>query len=385
MTTAKKRSPVKARYARSIKGIKQAILSRELPTDREIDISMPYRRSTFTLKGYVTLDWDLKSNIRKLIKGITKYAEDNTRKRPFNILMMAEPGSGKSYFIKCLASEMDKENVSAVTFNMAILRNIEDLIQPLESVRNLKVVDRLPLLFLDEFDSAESNFSFLLPLLWDGDLHLGNADLKLGKLVVVLAGSNPAIQSVMDESKSMHKKPPTGPPKLADLLSRINGGVFEIPGFDIITKNRDSRVEKICLAISLLQNRFGQDLELVPWSLLRFVASGRFRYGVRSIAHLIELIPGNPRISIKLLPKDINLPLDSKKNLANSSLAYHLIAADEGDESAYRDSDDIEEMEDAEEDETGDENVDSIVELWSEIRSCRTLVRIQPEKEEEDY
>ena len=42
-------------------------------------------------------------------------------------------------------------------------------------------------------------------------------------------------------------------------------------------------------------------------------------------------------------------------------------------------------MEDAEEDETGDENVDSIVELWNEIRSCRTLVRIQPEKEEEDY
>jgi hypothetical protein len=51
---------------------------------------------------------------------------------------------------------------------MASLHSIDDLTQPLDEIRNLKVVDRLPILFLDEFDSNPANFPMLLPLMWDG-------------------------------------------------------------------------------------------------------------------------------------------------------------------------------------------------------------------------
>ena len=299
--------------------------------------------------------------------------------------MMAEPGSGKSYFINCLASHMGKENVSAVTYNMATLTNIEDLIQPLENVRNLKVVDKLPLLFLDEFDSTVENYSLLLPLLWDGELHLGRANLKLGKIVIILAGSDSSLQRVMNDAKIMNKTKIEGPKKLPDLLSRINGGVFRIPSLDIITKNRDSRVEKICLAIALLQKRFGPELELAPWSLLNFVANLGFRYGVRSIAHLIEAISCDYKIDVTLSPEKVKLPLGTARELRNSSLAYHLIFSAEFNDTSHIDIDKDEKLKKDDKEQSVKDNANSIIDYWKKIKNCKTLIRIQEKKDQDDY
>ena len=79
-------------------------------------------------------------------------------------------------------------DAASVDYNMANLQSIEDLSQPLDAIRNLKVIDKLPILFLDEFDSDKRNYSLLLPLLWDGELHIGHSNLMLGKLVIILAG-----------------------------------------------------------------------------------------------------------------------------------------------------------------------------------------------------
>ena len=246
---------------------------------------------------------------------------------------------------------MNYKGISAVNFNMATLQYISDLAQPLETVRNIKVVDRLPLLFLDEFDSLE-NFSHLLPLMWDGELHIGHGNLKLGKVVIVLAANNPDIKKTMKEAKNMQKEAvPNDNTKIADLLSRINGGIFEIPDLDLAHNDRDRRVDKVCLTIALLQQKFGPDLKMAPWSLLRFIALSKFRYGVRSIAHLIDLIPNidGDRIlndGLKLLP------LKSERELKNSSLAYHLIAESEP---------------------------DMIVDMWNDISKCKAYVRFYSE------
>src|SRR5436853_4340210 len=78
--------------------------------------------------------------------------------------------------------------------------------------------------------------------------------------------------------------------KLVDLLSRINGGIINIPDLDLRSEHRDRRVDKVCIAVGLSKARFGDDLSEMPRSLLRFIAHTTFRYGVRSIAHLIDLI-----------------------------------------------------------------------------------------------
>jgi hypothetical protein len=323
----RKRGTLKDVYETARSAIASAILSEKPPT-KEVDLSKRYLLSTRLLGDYVTLDWKHCQDILKILRTIRDYAEDRTRRRPLNIIMRAEPGSGKSHLVQCIAGKLDSQHASAVNFNMASLQSIEDLVQPLDAVRNLKVIDSLPILFLDEFDSDSGKYPLLLPLMWDGELHIGHRDLKLGKLVIVLAGSGQKIETTMKTAKGMQPTPPVEDSKLVDLLSRINGGELEIPPLDVVDKSRDNRIDKACLTISLLQRRFGNSLSLIPWCLLRFVVKSKFRYGVRSIAHLIDLVSPPDDGSDSLLLKHVALPLNSVEQLRESSLAYHVFSED---------------------------------------------------------
>ena len=120
------------------------------------------------------------------------------------------------------------------------------------------------------------------------------------------------------------------PTKIVDLMSRINGGLFEIPDLDFQKNNRDRRVDKICLTISLMQRRFGDKLCLVPWALLKFIGESKFRYGVRSIAQLIDLIPNSDKITDRITMDELNLPFTSSVVLKKSSIAYHILPTEFG-------------------------------------------------------
>lgn len=269
------------------------------------------------LSGYATLDEPHRIQIQHLITNISGYLRDTTRQWPFSALMLAAPGAGKSHFIKQLAAKMRADRVQAVTFNMATMQSTDDLATPVDELRNLKVNDRFPLLFLDEFDSDPARYAALLPLLWEGELQIGHRDLKLGKAVIVLAGSNPGLPKAMAQSARMQPDNdaseviPTG--KLVDLLSRINGGMIEIPDLDLRTEQRDRRVDKVCMTIALVKKRFGDKLQTIPRSLLRFLAHTKFRYNVRSIAHLIDLIDSDAFREDTLSVATLACPLGMKK------------------------------------------------------------------------
>ena len=312
------------------KQISTAVLNDSMPTGQKCNIALGYLASTNTLPGYCTLDDRHILDIRTISQSISSYAKDPSRDRPLNILMLASPGAGKSHFIKCLAKSLGSAGVRSHTYNMTALESTEDLAHPLDAARNLKVQDHLPLLFLDEFDSAPENYARLLPLLWDGDMHLGHRDLKLGKVIIVLAGSKSELPEIIRNARSM--QPPSDKngtsSKLVDLLSRINGGELQIPSLDEIALERDRRIDKICIIAGLLTHRFGPQLNSAPRSLLRFAALVPFRYGVRSMSHLVESIPyqENPD---SISRSDLKLPLDSVPELKASSLAYHVTHVDQ--------------------------------------------------------
>lgn len=304
---------------------------REAPDGR---FRLAIAESESLLRGYATLDDPHRTEIADLMQNMGLYLRDSTRKRPFNALMLAAPGAGKSHFINKLAAAMKDQRVQAVNFNMATMQSTDDMAQPVDELRNLKVNDRFPLLFLDEFDSDPSRYPALLPLLWDGTLQVGHRDLRLGKAVIILAGSSPDLPKAMDLSAKMgldvEAQPgssPTG--KLIDLLSRINGGVINIPDFDLRTGKRDRRVDKICVAIALLKDRFGSGLEQIPRALLRFIAHTTFRYGVRSIAHLVDVIHSDAFHEGKLGLAALRLPSTSEEALRSSSLRLHLVDKDQ--------------------------------------------------------
>lgn len=321
-----KKKDLREQFRESHKSILDQIINESAPK-KNIDISKEIAVSKIALDDYVTLDWQHHEDIQKLLKVILEYTKDSTRRRPLNVIMQAEPGSGKSHFIKSIAKRMATDGVSAVTFNMASLESVDDFVQPLEEVRNVKVVDKIPLLFLDEFDSDLRNYSLLLPLLWDGELSVGQRRLRIGKVVTVLAGSGAAISAVMKNAKGMRPETDENVGKLPDLLSRINGGELTIPNLDEVSGNRDRRVDKVCLTIALLLQRF-EALNSVPWAFLKFIAETKFRYGVRSISHLIDLIPSQVQDKKALDVSELQLPLSNAKALKGSSLAFHLVAED---------------------------------------------------------
>jgi len=317
---------------------KRLTLSRQIVAEAIIDArSAPDIRlgpaiaeSESLLTGYSTLDEPHRVEVRRLIREITEYVQDATRQRPLNALMLAMPGAGKSHFIKKLAEAMSKERVRAVTFNMATMHAAEDMSQPIDELRNVKVNDEFPLLFLDEFDSNSERYPMLLPLLWDGELHVGHRKLRLGKAVIVLAGSNPELPKTMSESATMgletnggHEAAVKG--KLLDLLSRINGGVIEIPDLDLQTERRDRRVDKVCITVGLLRSRYSPELRLIPRALLRFIAHTTFRYNVRSIAHLVDLISATAYSEGTLMLEKLGLPFQNEAMLQESSVRLHVL------------------------------------------------------------
>ena len=349
-------------YKKAYNEIIHQIIDSDQPPEMELDIRDHYQRSTRTLGSYVTLDWSHRLKILRTIDEIKNYSIDFSKKRPLNILMVAEPGSGKSHFVKCLADSLKGSNVSPVLFNMATFQAPDDLIQPIEAVRNLKVQDKLPILFIDEFDSEEKNYPALLPLLWDGEVHLGYRELKLGKLIIILAGSRRKVISTIEGARKMENSETAteDDSKLFDVLSRINGGLIDIPPLDLKSYDRDRRADKVCMSLTLLQRRFGKDLHLVPWSLLKFIGETKFRYGVRSIALLIDLIPQDSLKDNCIQIGSLNLPLKSVSSIKNSVLAYHILPSDK------------------------DKDVNGIIERWHKIGNYSTMVRFSDPQEEED-
>ena len=224
------RTPIRMRYIKANGEFKNLFFTSDQPKSDDNDIQTSFERSKLTLGSYVTLDWEHRQDIIKIKSKIKDYSLDYSRRRPLNIIMLAEPGSGKSHFVKCLAEKLKDDNISPVAYNMAIFEGAEDLVQPIERIRNLKVQDKLPIFFIDEFDSNKNNYPMLLPLLWDGEVQLGNRELKLGKLVIILAGSNDSISSTIKKVQKMEKRTKAkendtkkdDESKLVDLLSRIS-------------------------------------------------------------------------------------------------------------------------------------------------------------------
>ena len=106
--------------SKSCKGQEKLRAARKIITESIIDaVAKPDVRSALSiaeseslLKGYATLDEPHRAEIANFIEKITEYLRDATRKRPFNALMLAAPGAGKSHFIEQLAIKMKADRVA---------------------------------------------------------------------------------------------------------------------------------------------------------------------------------------------------------------------------------------------------------------------------------
>jgi hypothetical protein len=314
---------------KNLEAIRDTILQMVEDPDRRKELELPVLLYSYAsrevLPGYSTLDYGHIRDLNDVLQAITSYIGDRSLERPLNFLLLASPGSGKSHLINCLANYLGK-NIGRVLFNMATMQSKDDLGPVLDQARNVSIDGKLPLVFLDEFDSNDAHYPLLLPLLWDGQLDVGRGDLRLGRSVFFLAGSRSTLPGKLAAARNMvaARADAADDTKLEDVFSRINGTVISLPS--LADADKDRVPEKIVVAMELLRRRF-KACTSVPWALLRFIARAQFRYEARSIAALINQIPveGSDKLAALTREHLVKLPLKPRERLKTSPLALHLV------------------------------------------------------------
>lgn len=279
----------------------------------ELDNSLS---SLWGMGDYITLNMDLREELLELIKKIEDYIDSSRRpkkeksieaKKPFNVLVYAKPGSGKSYLVSCLAKALSRYGTPAkeVILNMSGLQIqiVEQMSAALDEVRDIKVNDEFPILFLDEFDAHPDNYSLLLPLLWDATISLGHRKFSIGNAVIILAGSSNELKNEFglkpEDAETVDSSRLNGNSKFLDLLSRVPERIISLSE----ENDYKEKIDKVCIAISLIEKRFN-DVKKIPWRFLHFIANCPFRYGTRSIKTIIDLIGQNTSDTLSLAEID---------------------------------------------------------------------------------
>jgi len=291
----------------------QSILS---ATGAAADISFNGQLATADtlLPGFLTLDKELQATIEATLATLAEYVGTPTVRRPCNFIMVAEPGSGKSHFVRCLGEHC---RLPPVIANVASLDRIDDLVHWLDEARNYKAADRIPLLFIDEADAKPEALAAYLPLLWDGTFFSRGRDLEVGRCAIVLAASDPGVLKKIDNPDEPN---PAGFPKLNDFLSRVNGGLIRFSPID------ERRTDKVCLAASLLLRRH-PSAKAVNLGLLKLAVNTSFLHSVRSMETLIGYFPPPDAAGVVKNNPAFEMQIErflAKKSFRENLFSFHL-------------------------------------------------------------
>lgn len=174
------------------------------------------------LKKYICVGGPKRNSINELVNRISQFKDNIAPKHPFNSLLVASPGWGKSYLAKCIASHFD---MNYLEFSIAQMATTKDLIDCFDTICSLqgKNKDKI-LIFIDEVNSEiEGNpaMGLLLSPIWDGSFYKDGKTYQLSPSVWMFASTSPTGDIINpDEGKEINKG--------SDFVSRLNGPILEL-------------------------------------------------------------------------------------------------------------------------------------------------------------
>lgn len=260
----------------------------------------------------------LGQQLGSLMKALTAYSE-KSNKRPFNVLLDAEPGSGKSYFAYCLARQLDRsqadrggapgqypleeKNLSLAGELPLVERALIDLY---ETIRDHRAVGRTPVVLIDEFDAllsgkpAEHNqpddmdklFAKMLAPLWDGVFAVNGRLHRLGGFVLLLAVSSDKFMERLRNARG----------KAKDFLSRIDIQL----DLRAAQKPEEQQKSNVSVAVAMLRKYYGPGAKHVELAVLDAIAQAEFAGKNRAIDQLIMMSsrPASGVFSVANLPDE---------------------------------------------------------------------------------
>lgn len=173
---------------------------------------------------YLTADREEIERINGIRGLIASYQANPKDRKPLSIAVFGPPGSGKSFAIKQLASELFGSKKAILEFNLSQLKSVEDLHVAFHQVRDASVRGDIPLVFWDEFDSMDLEWlkEFLAPM-QDAEFLAGSVAHPFGKAIFVFAGGTSFTFEFFDRSKNLDKDFINK--KGSDFVSRLRGFV----------------------------------------------------------------------------------------------------------------------------------------------------------------
>ena len=127
--------------------------------------------------------------LRSMRQLMLSYHHSESQKQPLSLAVFGAPGSGKSFGLKQIAEGVFGKDGPVLEFNLSQFKGPEDLIGAYHQVRDQALAGRTPVVFWDEFDSAEYQWlQYFLAPMQDGKFQEGQLSHAVGKSVFVFAG-----------------------------------------------------------------------------------------------------------------------------------------------------------------------------------------------------
>ena len=238
-------------------------------THSEIDL-----KASPSIGNFITFNEDFLADLTNLKDSLVNYVKRVKVKRPFNILLIAPPGSGKSFLVKQLAAEMpEEENVIFEEYQVGTFYSTENLYDILRRIQSLNLEDKVPMVFLDEIDTQSDSqyiYQYLLAPMYDGKFYKGGIYSNLGKAILVFAISKTADIYATEnlshdieyrtwfeqvENNIENIKETTDIQKYGDFLDRIDRNIF-FPNSELNFIRSSRNTEAIYISIKLIEKHF---------------------------------------------------------------------------------------------------------------------------------
>lgn len=281
-----------------------------------------------TLPGYY-LPNSQRENVNAVVSTLNSYVTRRNHKRPFNMLLSAFPGSGKSHFVQCLARRLTELASSGeelhplLEFNLSAIGNAsqfeDQLLDIYQDVRDERAAGRIPIVMLDEFDSLlttsgeDANtqmsviFAKMLAPLWDGVFAFAKKTRRLGGFVLIMVVSDERFVEILGKGKGK------------DFESRID------VHFTLPEPTADEKLEtQVRVAVPMLRKHFGDTVSHVELAVLDAIGRATFPRRNRGIDQLFLLStrPSDrtfrvqhlaPSTLIDRIAKDLDLEASTKR------------------------------------------------------------------------
>lgn len=199
------------------------------------------------LEKYISVGGPKRDSINELVSKISKFHERKDNTHPFNCLLFASPGWGKSYLAKCLAKHFDMQYLEFSFSQMATTKDLVDCFDTICSIQNRS--QKKVLVLMDEVNcriEGHSAMGLLLSPIWDGSFIREGKTYRLSPAVWIFASTEP-INDMIGENKG------------SDFISRLNGPIIEL---DSLSTNDPKDAHKLMQSINNLKKKLIQNPDM---------------------------------------------------------------------------------------------------------------------------